>query len=103
MLAAAKLNNDMLSYVRLSSNSSFASLVYTVRSAQKTNLLKQTHVTGHNPPIVEGSAIGSDAASGQVRVVRDVSEISTIKPGEILVADMTVRVLCSSSSHIMAS
>jgi len=61
----------------------------TVRSAQKANLLKQTQVTEHNPPIIEGSAIGSDAASGRVRVIRDVSEMSSIKPGEILVADMT--------------
>ena len=70
--------------------SSCASYVYTVRSAQKANLLKQTQVTEHNPPVIEGSAIGSDAASGRVRVIRDVSEVSTIKPGEILVADMTV-------------
>lgn len=60
-----------------------------MRSAQRANLLKQTQVTEHNPPVVEGSAIGSDAASGRVRVIRDVSEISTLKPGEILVADMT--------------
>ena len=68
-------------------------VMYAVRSAQKANLLKQTQVTKHNPPIIEGSAIGSDAAFGRVRVIRDVSEVSTIKPGEILVADMTVSVV----------
>ena len=67
--------------------------MYAVRSAQKANLLKQTQVTEHNPPIIEGSAIGSDAAFGRVRVIRDVSEMSSIKPGEILVADMTVSVV----------
>ena len=72
---------------------SFESDVMSVRSAQKANLLKQTQVTEHNPPIIEGSAIGSDAAFGRVRVIRDVSEVSTIKPGEILVADMTVSVV----------
>eukprot|EP00984_Skeletonema_dohrnii_P033248 scaffold29184_cov142-Skeletonema_dohrnii-CCMP3373.AAC.1 len=61
----------------------------TVRSAQMANLLKQIQVTEHNPPIIEGSAIGSEAAFGRVRVIRDVSEVSTIKPGEILLADMT--------------
>jgi hypothetical protein len=72
---------------------SFESDVMSVRSAQKANLPKQTQVTEHNPPIIEGSAIGSDAAFGRVRVIRDVSEVSTIKPGEILVADMTVSVV----------
>ena len=60
-----------------------------VRSAQMANLLKQIQVTEHNPPIIEGSAIGSEAAFGRVRVIRDVSEVSTIKPGEIFLADMT--------------
>ena len=61
----------------------------TVRSAQKSNVLKQTEVSSHKPPMMEGSAIGSDAAGGVARVIRDVSEISNMKPGEILVADMT--------------
>jgi pyruvate,water dikinase len=42
----------------------------TVRSAQKANVLKQTQETGHGEPVMTGSAIGSDAASGVVRVVR---------------------------------
>ncbi|KAL7548672.1 hypothetical protein ACHAWF_011946 [Thalassiosira exigua] len=62
----------------------------TVRSAQASNLLKQTQVTEHEPPIVEGNAIGSDAASGKARVMRDVSQLSTMKPGEIIVAGMTL-------------
>lgn len=61
----------------------------TVRSAQMANVLKQTQVTEHEAPILEGSAIGSDAASGKARVIRDVSQISQMQPGEILVADMT--------------
>ncbi|KAL7538959.1 hypothetical protein ACHAXR_012496 [Thalassiosira sp. AJA248-18] len=61
----------------------------TVRSDQKANILKQTQVTEHNSPIIQGNAIGSDAASGKARVIRDVSQIASIKPGEILVADMT--------------
>lgn len=77
--------------------------MYTVRSAQKANLLKQTQVTEHNPPVIEGSAIGSDAASGRVRVIRDVSEVSTIKPGEILVADMTVSDECDEEVNICAN
>lgn len=62
----------------------------TVRSAQKANLLQQTQVTEHDPTtIVHGNAIGSDAASGKARVIRHISEISSLEPGDILVADMT--------------
>jgi TusA-related sulfurtransferase len=39
--------------------------------------------------ILDGTAIGSDAASGTVRVIEDLKDISKMKKGEILVADMT--------------
>lgn len=45
----------------------------TVRSAQKANVLKRTQVTGHDSSIIEGSAIGSDGASGVARVVSSLS------------------------------
>lgn len=62
----------------------------TVRSREKANIVHRTQVTEHSPTtVVEGNAIGSDAACGKARVIKDVSEISAIKPGEILVADMT--------------
>lgn len=61
----------------------------TVRSRQKEGRLKQTQVTHHGPNIIEGTAIGSDAADGKVRVIESVDEIATMQPGEILVADMT--------------
>jgi pyruvate,water dikinase len=61
----------------------------TVRSRQTEGSLKQTIVKEHGNTVLEGTAIGSDAASGKVRVIKDLTEISKIKPGEILVADMT--------------
>jgi pyruvate, water dikinase len=39
--------------------------------------------------VLDGTAIGSDAASGVVRVIQDLKDISKMKKGEILVADMT--------------
>lgn len=39
--------------------------------------------------ILDGTAIGSDAAAGTVRVIDDLKDISKMKKGEILVADMT--------------
>ena len=38
---------------------------------------------------MEGTAIGSDAASGRVRVIHDLRDISQMQEGDILVADMT--------------
>ena len=61
----------------------------TVRSRQAADNLKHTTVTHHGEPVVEGTAIGSDAAHGKARVIDSVDEISTMQPGEILVADMT--------------
>lgn len=43
---------------------------------------------GHEA-IVEGRAVGQKAAIGQVRLVKDLSEMSTVQAGDILVTDMT--------------
>jgi pyruvate,water dikinase len=41
------------------------------------------------PPILEGTAVGRDVASGRVRRIRDVSKLGELRDGEVLVADMT--------------
>lgn len=61
----------------------------TVRSRQEQGALKQTVVTNQGPSVVEGTSIGSDAATSQVRVIENLADISTMKKGDILVADMT--------------
>lgn len=61
----------------------------TVRSRQASGCLRQTHVLEHGETVIRGTAIGSDAAAGHVHVIKDLMEISSFKPGEILVADMT--------------
>ena len=63
----------------------------TVRSRQEQSSLRQTIVTDHGPTVLEGTATGSDAAAGKVRVIRDLKDISLMKRGEILVAGKTVR------------
>lgn len=60
----------------------------TVRSRQSRNTMTQTVVSDLGKPITEGTAIGSDAATAVVRVIKDLADISDMKPGEILVADM---------------
>jgi len=61
----------------------------TVRSRQDSGALSQTTVTGQGETVIEGTAIGSDAAVGQARVIRNLAEIAEMKRGDILVADMT--------------
>ena len=58
----------------------------TVRSRQERSSLRQTIVSDHGPKVLQGTATGSDAASGQVRVIKDLKDISLMKRGEILVA-----------------
>lgn len=61
----------------------------TVRSRQSSGSLKQTKVTEHGETVLQGTAIGSDARSGKVRVIHELADISEMRPGDILVADMT--------------
>lgn len=61
----------------------------TVRSRQNQNALTQTVVTKHGKSVIGGTAIGSDAATGRVRVIDRLEDIATMQPGDILVADMT--------------
>lgn len=58
----------------------------TVRSRQEQSSFRQTIVTDHGPTILRGTATGSDAASGQVRVIQDLKDISKMQRGDILVA-----------------
>lgn len=39
--------------------------------------------------LVSGRAVGTKIGAGRTRIIRDVSELSTFKDGEVLVADMT--------------
>lgn len=61
----------------------------TVRSRQEHGVMTQTIVTDQGETVIEGTAIGSDAASGTVRVINDLAQISQMRKGEILCADMT--------------
>jgi pyruvate,water dikinase len=61
----------------------------TVRSRVEHGSLTQTLVTDLGPAVLEGTAIGSDAAAGTVHVIKDLADISKMKKGDILVADMT--------------
>lgn len=51
----------------------------TVMSRQNANSLKQTQVTEHGQPVNKDTAIGGDAATGPILVIKDLTQISTIK------------------------
>lgn len=65
--------------------------------------LRQTTVTKQGPVVVEGTAIGSDAAAGTVRVIDDVADIATMQEGEVLVADITDRTFINRASCVTSS
>jgi pyruvate,water dikinase len=69
----------------------------TVRSRQNENKLSQTIVTKHGKSAIEGTAIGSDAASGRVRVIDRLEDIATMQPGDILVTGTSHFVLRTTS------
>ena len=61
----------------------------TVRSRQEVGTISQTLVVEHGKTIIDGTAIGSQAAVGKARVIHSLDEIAQMKQGDILVADMT--------------
>ncbi len=44
---------------------------------------------GHSKILSQGRAIGQRIGSGPARIIRNVSEMSRVKPGDVLVSDMT--------------
>jgi pyruvate,water dikinase len=62
----------------------------TVKSQQGVNDVQQRYkLKGEGKILVTGRAIGQKIGAGRVRVVREVSEMDTVQPGDVLVADMT--------------
>lgn len=62
----------------------------TVKSRQQyTDVLRRYQLKSHSQVLVEGRAIGQKIGQGTVRVLRDISQMATLKPGDILVTGMT--------------
>ena len=61
----------------------------TVAARIQPGMLARYHVARHGAVLVSGRAVGTKAATGPVRVVRDSSELDRIQSGDILVADTT--------------
>jgi pyruvate, water dikinase len=61
----------------------------TVASQRRQTMLESYVLDGEGEVIAEGRAVGEMIASGPARPIRNVEQLSTFKPGEVLVADMT--------------
>ncbi len=70
--------------------------LYVVQARPETVHSRRAHpkvrlyaMTGRAEPIVSGLAIGDGVATGRARVIRDPRAIGAMKPGEILVTEVT--------------
>jgi pyruvate,water dikinase len=61
----------------------------TVKSQAKKNILKTYNLQEKGNVITSGSSIGQKIGQGTARILKNASEISKFKKGEVLVTDMT--------------
>ncbi len=63
----------------------------TVHSAKPRSVAAEVFHLRERPekPLVSGTAVGEKIGAGRVRVVRDISELSKVEAGEVLVAEIT--------------
>ncbi len=61
----------------------------TVRSRESRNEYEVYYLAARGKPLASGKSVGRRIASGLARVIRDVTDMSRLQPGEVLVTDMT--------------
>ncbi|MET1077749.1 MAG: phosphoenolpyruvate synthase [Pseudomonas sp.] len=61
----------------------------TVKSRTNVNVMERYLLKETGTVLVEGRAIGQRIGAGKVRIIRDVSEMDKVQPGDVLVSDMT--------------
>lgn len=61
----------------------------TVKSRATANQIERFHLESRGTVLVEGRSIGHKIGSGTARVIRSIAEMDKLKPGDVLVADMT--------------
>ena len=62
----------------------------TVKSQEENNRsIRRYNIGGEKTVLAKGRAIGQKVGQGKVRLVKDASEMDTVKEGDILVTDMT--------------
>ncbi|MDF3932737.1 phosphoenolpyruvate synthase [Pseudomonas citronellolis] len=61
----------------------------TVKSRASATVMERYLLKEKGKVLVEGRAIGQRIGAGPVKVIRDVSEMDKVQPGDVLVSDMT--------------
>jgi len=61
----------------------------TVKSRTNLNVMERYLLKETGTILVEGRAIGQRIGAGKVRIIKDVSEMDKVQPGDVLVSDMT--------------
>jgi pyruvate,water dikinase len=61
----------------------------TVNSQKAGQVIERYHVKADMAPLVSGRSIGQKVGAGVARVIKSVSDIGQINPGDVLVTDMT--------------
>lgn len=61
----------------------------TVQSSAPSEMLRHYHLKTKSEVLVSGNAIGQKIGIGSVRLIRNISEMSRIQKGDVLVTDMT--------------
>lgn len=61
----------------------------TVKSRANKQTLERYHLKASGKVLCEGRSIGQRIGQGRVKVIRDISEMHRVEPGDVLVSDMT--------------
>ncbi|MEZ4503925.1 MAG: phosphoenolpyruvate synthase [Dehalococcoidia bacterium] len=61
----------------------------TVQARRTRGVLETYHLRERGPVLVRGQSVGTKIASGTVRVMRRLEDLTSFKPGEVLVAERT--------------
>lgn len=61
----------------------------TVKSKSHARIIERFHLSSRGKVIAEGRSIGQRIGSGVARILKNVDEMDKLKPGDVLVADMT--------------
>ncbi|MFI4962433.1 MAG: phosphoenolpyruvate synthase [Legionellales bacterium] len=61
----------------------------TVKSRDNKQVLERYTLQKKSAILAEGRSIGQRIGQGQARIIKDISEMDKVKPGDVLVSDMT--------------
>ncbi|MGD9592336.1 MAG: phosphoenolpyruvate synthase [Candidatus Berkiella sp.] len=61
----------------------------TVKSRVSAQVMERYHLQGSGKVLIEGRSIGQRIGQGTARIVKSPDDMESVKPGDVLVADMT--------------